>query len=112
MRRLNSRPAEDFQLLMRATESRQTGQWQMSARAKWYFSVLIGSFLLFVACLFAMLNQPIVQSVAHSLGMSRIGNNIPTILELLAYPLLMFAAIAFVYAVQRLVALYKAAHHV
>jgi hypothetical protein len=106
-RALNSRPLEDFQLLVPSEVTKKPRTVVFSPRLKWYLFVLFASVVGFLACLLVMFNTTESQSIAHSIGLTRVGNGLNTILDLLAYPVLMLTAISAIYAIQRLYGIYK-----
>lgn len=82
----------------------------LSGRVKWYGALLIFGLAGSAACLWAMFYTSDSEQMAHNLGMTRVANSLENILELLAFPVLMFTVILSVYAVQRLYKIYLLAN--
>lgn len=99
-------PPENFQLLVSNREKTPVIQG-ISARTKWYLLVLLLGVCGTLGCLWAMFYTDQSERVASTLGMGRVANSMDNILQLLAFPVLMFTVIVSVYAVQRLYRQYK-----
>ena len=82
----------------------------LSGRVKWYGALLILGLTGTALCLWTMFYTPIIEGAAHDLGMTRVANSLENVLDVLAYPALMFTVVLSVYAMQRLYRIYRQAN--
>lgn len=83
---------------------------RFSGRVRWYAGLLIVGVFGSIGCLLAMFYTSHSENVAYKLGLTRVANSLENVLELLAWPVLMFMVILSIYALQRLHQLYKVAN--
>lgn len=86
---------------------RQSG---LSGRVKWYGALLLFGLIGSAGCLWAMFYTSHSEEMAHNLGMTRVANSLENVLDLLAFPVLMFTVILSVYSTQRLYQIYRLAN--
>ena len=100
---------EDLELLVprnRQVRSRATSGG-VDRRVKWYCTLLILGLAGSVGCLWATFYTSYCEEMAHKLGMTKVANSLENVLDLLAFPVLMFTIILSVYSVERLFRLYQ-----
>lgn len=101
---------DDLELLISHNSQRRANSG-LSGRVKWYGFLLIIGLAGSAACLWAMFYTSHSEQVAHNLGMTKVANSLENVLELLAFPVLMFMVILSVYALQRLYKIYLLANN-
>ena len=103
---------DDLELLVvRNKQMRhRAGAGGLGGRVKWYGALLLVGLVGSASCLWAMFYTSHSEEVAHKLGMTRVANSLENILDLLAFPVLMFTVILSVYSVERLYRLYQLAN--
>ena len=100
---------DDLELLVSHSSQvpRQSG---LSGRVKWYGALLFLGLTGSAGCLWAMFNTSHSEEMAHRMGMTRVANSLENVLDLLAFPVLMFTVILSVYSTQRLYQIYRLAN--
>ena len=88
----------------------RTSSGGLSGRLKWYSALLVLGLAGSAGCLWAMFYTAHSEEMAHKLGMTKVANSLESILDLLAFPVLMFTVILSVYAVERLYRIYQLAN--
>ena len=99
----------DTELLVSHDRSRTSRGSSFGSRVKLHVILFVIGVVGSVSCLWAMLDTHDSKVKMQELGLHKVADSLENILELLAYPVLMFTVILAVYAAQQLFRFYQMA---
>lgn len=100
----------DLELLVSHDRSRTARGSSFGARVKLHVAFFVIGVVGSASCLWAMLDTHNSKVKMQDLGLHKVANSLDNILELLAYPVLMFTMILALYAAQQLFRFYRMAN--
>lgn len=101
--------SEDLELLVARQSTSRAVKNPMSGSVKIHIFLLVASVSGLIIWLWAMFQTSHSRHLLSGVGMKKVANSLDNILELLAYPVLMFLVILAIYASQRLLKAYSLA---
>jgi len=101
---------EEMELLVSHDGARKPRASNFSAQIKLHIVLLLLGTLGTIGCLWAMLDTHNSKLKMQELGLHKVANSLDNILQLLAYPVLMFSVILTAYAAQQLFRAYRTAN--
>lgn len=100
---------EEMELLLSSSTRTQIST-ATSTSVKFHIALLIVGIVGALGCLWTMLYTAHSEEVAYNLGLERVANSLENVLQLLAYPVLMFLIVLSAYAAQQLYRAYREAN--
>jgi len=101
---------EEMELLVSHDGARKPRASSFAARVKLHAILFLLGTMGTVGCLWAMLDTHNSKLKIQELGLHKVANSLDNILQLLAYPVLMFSVILAAYAAQQLFRAYRMAN--